>query len=145
MQQNRENKKKYFAECFYLGTRQSVHFQDARKGLCRVPREKHSAKPPALPRARSKTHGKAGRFAECPPFDTRQSWSIPLGAGRSTLFCRVRICRRQSFAECPRKGTRQSWLRHQIVCRVFKVLCLLSLTLGKPPVSHSGGVWINHA
>jgi len=69
-------KKTYFAECFYLGTRQSVHFQDAGKGLCRVPSEKHSAKPPSLPRARSNTHGKARAFAECPVSGTRQSWRL---------------------------------------------------------------------
>ena len=37
-----------FAECIYLGTRQSNHSQVHRKGLCQVPRQQHLVKIKAL-------------------------------------------------------------------------------------------------
>ena len=113
---------KVFAECQVKNTRQSLH-------LCREPDPIHTAKLEPLPSALDLALGKAGGFAECPPFGIRQSWHIPLGAGHSALFCRVHLGTRQSFAECPRKCTRQSWLCRQIVCRVSVAECYARQTL----------------
>ena len=112
-----------------------------------MPDLRHSAKQRALPSAFRLTLGKA---------NTNRNW-----AGRFALFCRVLLC----FAECvlahgkvlpsakkkhsakvaspsvclssvscrvlhsAKRYTRQS------LCRVYKSLCQVFLTLGKPPVS----------
>ena len=58
MRENREKQKKItFAECFYLGTRQSVYLD-------------------TLPSDKVKTLGKGTGFAECISLGTQQSWGL---------------------------------------------------------------------
>ena len=119
----------------------------------------------ALPSAKGKTLGKNMTFAECIYKDTRQrlqlcpvpvrleplpsAFRLALGetyanrywAGRFTLCCRVPEKRHSAklalSSDCLPSVCCRVLRSANSSRRVYKVLCQVSLTLGKPPISRS--------